>query len=60
MQPVRGDEMTLMEQHGKAMAMYGKIVSAIEENLEMVPASEEEEEEIFEFLPEGESDENEE
>ena len=55
-----GDEMTLMEQHSKAMAMYGKIVTAIEENLDMVPATEEEEEEIFEFLPEGESDENEE
>jgi len=52
----RGDELILEEGHGQVMEMYEKIVRTIEEELGVSSNGMEEEDEIFEFLPEGQHD----
>ena len=49
----RGDELTIRDGHAKVMELYTEIVSMIEEDLGVVESSIVDEEEIFEFLPEG-------
>ena len=53
----RGDEIFIADGHNTAMEMYKKIVRVIEENLEIKKDGNDEEDEIFEFLPEGYSEE---
>ena len=52
----RGDELTIRDGHAKVMELYTEIVSVIEEDLGVVESSIVDEEEIFEFLPEGPDD----
>ena len=49
----RGDELTLEDGHEKVMKMYEKYVSDIEETLGVSEEEMSEDDEIFEFLPEG-------
>ncbi len=53
----RGDEVILEEGHGKVMDLYDKIAHAIEANLGIMDFGSDEDEEVFEFLPEGSDDE---
>ena len=55
----RGDELVLEEGHGKVMELYSRIAKVIETDLGVVHTGEEEEEEVFEFLPEGTDDQQE-
>ncbi|MBO4473711.1 MAG: response regulator [Clostridiales bacterium] len=48
----RGNEMALADGHAKAMDLYEKIVTVIEEHLEVPKDETEEDDEIFEFFPE--------
>ncbi len=52
----RGDELIIRDGHAKVMQLYKEIVSVIEEDLGVVESSIVDEEEIFEFLPEGPDD----
>ena len=55
-----GDEMTLEVGHEKVMELYAKTVKKIEENLDVDEQDMNEEDEIFEFMPEGNVDEQDE
>ena len=53
----KGEELSIEDNHAKMMDLYESIVRVIESNLEVAKAPSEDEEEIFEFLPEGDKDE---